>query len=154
MVRFDQRTGYLNSTDLGRTASHFYIKYDTIEVRLNKTNKQKDRQTDRQTDRQRDRQTDRQTDRQAGRQAFRQTDIIEKPSVMQINNEAVHLSVYFYCPNFHPKFCCNSSCFLLRYSMRRSKNTCRNLKCWPCCRTHRNLNKSRLVRFREKRKSI
>ena len=40
MVRFDQRTGYLNSTDLGRTASHFYIKYDTIEVR----NRQADRQ--------------------------------------------------------------------------------------------------------------
>ncbi|PFX22952.1 activating signal cointegrator 1 complex subunit 3-like [Stylophora pistillata] len=32
MIRFDPRTGYLNSTDLGRTASHFYIKYDTIEV--------------------------------------------------------------------------------------------------------------------------
>ncbi|KAL9968716.1 hypothetical protein ACROYT_G020835 [Oculina patagonica] len=32
MVRFDQRTGYLNSTDLGRTASHFYIKYATVEV--------------------------------------------------------------------------------------------------------------------------
>lgn len=33
MIRFDPRTRYLNSTDLGRTASHFYIKYDTIEVR-------------------------------------------------------------------------------------------------------------------------
>lgn len=32
MIRFDPRTRYLNSTDLGRTASHFYIKYDTIEV--------------------------------------------------------------------------------------------------------------------------
>ena len=27
--------------------------------------------------------------------------------------------------------------------MRRSKNTCLNLKCWPCCLTHKNLNKSR-----------
>ncbi|KAJ7363490.1 activating signal cointegrator 1 complex subunit [Desmophyllum pertusum] len=27
-----ERNGYLNSTDLGRTASHFYIKHDTIEV--------------------------------------------------------------------------------------------------------------------------
>lgn len=41
MIRFDQRTGYLYSTDLGRTASHFYIKYDTIEVRgYKQTNKQ------------------------------------------------------------------------------------------------------------------
>ncbi|XP_033120994.1 activating signal cointegrator 1 complex subunit 3-like isoform X2 [Anneissia japonica] len=31
MLRFDQRTGYLNSTDLGRTSSHFYIKCATIE---------------------------------------------------------------------------------------------------------------------------
>ncbi|XP_071957193.1 activating signal cointegrator 1 complex subunit 3-like [Antedon mediterranea] len=31
MIRFDERTGYLNSTDLGRTSSHFYIKYATIE---------------------------------------------------------------------------------------------------------------------------
>ena len=30
--RFDERTGYLFPTDLGRTASQFYIKYDTIEV--------------------------------------------------------------------------------------------------------------------------
>ncbi|KAL4233009.1 activating signal cointegrator 1 complex subunit [Mactra antiquata] len=32
MVRFDERTGYFASTDQGRVASHFYIKYDTIEV--------------------------------------------------------------------------------------------------------------------------
>lgn len=32
MIRFDERTGYLHATDLGRTASHFYIKYDTVEV--------------------------------------------------------------------------------------------------------------------------
>ncbi|XP_006824124.2 activating signal cointegrator 1 complex subunit 3-like [Saccoglossus kowalevskii] len=32
MVRFDERTGYLHATDLGRTASHFYIKYNTIEI--------------------------------------------------------------------------------------------------------------------------
>ena len=32
MIRFDERTGYLFPTDLGRTASQFYIKYDTIEV--------------------------------------------------------------------------------------------------------------------------
>ncbi len=32
MIRFDERTGYLHATDLGRTASQFYIKYDTIEV--------------------------------------------------------------------------------------------------------------------------
>nr|E7F8F4.2 RecName: Full=Activating signal cointegrator 1 complex subunit 3 [Danio rerio] len=31
MIRFDERTGYFASTDLGRTASHFYIKYNTIE---------------------------------------------------------------------------------------------------------------------------
>lgn len=31
MIRFDERTEYLSATDLGRTASHFYIKYDTIE---------------------------------------------------------------------------------------------------------------------------
>lgn len=33
MIRFDERTGYFASTDLGRTASHFYIKYNTMEVR-------------------------------------------------------------------------------------------------------------------------
>lgn len=32
MIRFDERTGYFASTDLGRIASHFYIKYDTVEV--------------------------------------------------------------------------------------------------------------------------
>lgn len=32
MIRFEERTGYFASTDLGRTASHFYIKYNTIEV--------------------------------------------------------------------------------------------------------------------------
>ena len=32
MIRYEERTGSLNATDLGRTASHFYIKYDTIEV--------------------------------------------------------------------------------------------------------------------------
>ena len=32
MVRFDERTGYFASTDLGRISSHFYIKYDTVEV--------------------------------------------------------------------------------------------------------------------------
>ena len=32
MIRFDERTGYLFPTDLGRTASQYYIKYDTIEI--------------------------------------------------------------------------------------------------------------------------
>lgn len=32
MIRFEERTGYFSSTDLGRTSSHFYIKYNTIEV--------------------------------------------------------------------------------------------------------------------------
>ncbi|XP_074644659.1 activating signal cointegrator 1 complex subunit 3-like [Tubulanus polymorphus] len=32
MIRFDERTGYMACTDLGRTASHFYIKYETVEV--------------------------------------------------------------------------------------------------------------------------
>lgn len=32
MIRFNQRTGDLNVTDLGRTASHYYIKYDTVEI--------------------------------------------------------------------------------------------------------------------------
>lgn len=32
MVRYNERTGDLNITDLGRTASHFYIKYDTVEI--------------------------------------------------------------------------------------------------------------------------
>ncbi|XP_013383776.1 activating signal cointegrator 1 complex subunit 3-like [Lingula anatina] len=32
MIRFEDATGYLFATDLGRTSSHFYIKYDTVEV--------------------------------------------------------------------------------------------------------------------------
>ena len=32
MIRFDERTGYFACTDQGRIASHFYIKYDTVEV--------------------------------------------------------------------------------------------------------------------------
>ncbi|XP_068602904.1 activating signal cointegrator 1 complex subunit 3 [Brachionichthys hirsutus] len=32
MIRFEERTGYFHSTDLGRTASHFYIRYNTIET--------------------------------------------------------------------------------------------------------------------------
>ncbi|XP_044008422.1 activating signal cointegrator 1 complex subunit 3, partial [Aphidius gifuensis] len=32
MIRYNSRTGDLHSTDLGRTASHFYLKYDTIEI--------------------------------------------------------------------------------------------------------------------------
>ncbi|XP_005187971.1 activating signal cointegrator 1 complex subunit 3 [Musca domestica] len=32
MIRFNQRTMDFNVTDLGRTASHFYIKYDTVEI--------------------------------------------------------------------------------------------------------------------------
>ncbi|KAH8295111.1 hypothetical protein KR018_007271 [Drosophila ironensis] len=32
MMRFNQRTMDMNITDLGRTASHFYIKYDTVEI--------------------------------------------------------------------------------------------------------------------------
>eukprot|EP01135_Chromosphaera_perkinsii_P001316 Nk52_evm43s164 gene=Nk52_evmTU43s164 len=32
MIRFDERTGYLSATDLGRTASNFYIKHETIEL--------------------------------------------------------------------------------------------------------------------------
>ncbi|CAD6221327.1 GSCOCG00005149001-RA-CDS [Cotesia congregata] len=32
MIRYNVRTGDLNSTDLGRTASHFYLKYDTVEI--------------------------------------------------------------------------------------------------------------------------
>lgn len=34
MVRFEERTGFFASTDLGRTASHFYIRYNTIEVEI------------------------------------------------------------------------------------------------------------------------
>lgn len=32
MIRYNERTGDLNITDLGRIASHFYIKYDTVET--------------------------------------------------------------------------------------------------------------------------
>lgn len=32
MMRFEERTGYMHPTDLGRTASHYYIKYATVEV--------------------------------------------------------------------------------------------------------------------------
>ncbi|XP_058808781.1 activating signal cointegrator 1 complex subunit 3 [Phymastichus coffea] len=32
MIRYNTSTGDLNATDLGRTASHFYLKYDTIEI--------------------------------------------------------------------------------------------------------------------------
>ncbi|XP_072409240.1 activating signal cointegrator 1 complex subunit 3 [Chiloscyllium punctatum] len=32
MVRFEERTGYFSVTDLGRTASHYYIQYNTIET--------------------------------------------------------------------------------------------------------------------------
>uniref|UniRef100_A0A3B3DTQ4 Activating signal cointegrator 1 complex subunit 3 n=1 Tax=Oryzias melastigma TaxID=30732 RepID=A0A3B3DTQ4_ORYME len=32
MIRFEERTGYFACTDLGRTASHFYIRYNTIET--------------------------------------------------------------------------------------------------------------------------
>lgn len=31
MVRYNTETGFLDPTDWGRTASHFYIKYDTVE---------------------------------------------------------------------------------------------------------------------------
>ena len=34
MIRFSERTGTLSATDLGRTASHYYIKYDTVEVSI------------------------------------------------------------------------------------------------------------------------
>jgi len=37
MIRFVEGTGYMYSTDLGRTASHFYIKFDTVEVSLTLT---------------------------------------------------------------------------------------------------------------------
>lgn len=38
MMRFDEATQSLNSTDLGRIASHYYIKYDTVEVSFHSTN--------------------------------------------------------------------------------------------------------------------
>ena len=34
MIRFDERTGYFACTDQGRIASHFNIKYDTVEVSI------------------------------------------------------------------------------------------------------------------------
>ena len=32
MIRFVEHTGSLHATDLGRTASHFYINYGSIQV--------------------------------------------------------------------------------------------------------------------------
>lgn len=32
MIRYDMRTGDLSATDLGRIASHYYLKYDTVEI--------------------------------------------------------------------------------------------------------------------------
>merc|ERR1719341_1360105 len=32
MIRYDESNGIMASIDLGRTASHFYIKYDTVEI--------------------------------------------------------------------------------------------------------------------------
>ncbi|CAH1724972.1 activating signal cointegrator 1 complex subunit 3 [Aphis gossypii] len=32
MLRYNERTGDLSSTDMGRTASHFYISYDSVEI--------------------------------------------------------------------------------------------------------------------------
>ena len=32
MIRYDENNGIMSSVDLGRTASHFYIKYDTVEI--------------------------------------------------------------------------------------------------------------------------
>ena len=32
MIRFAERTGTFHATDLGRTASNYYIKYSSIEV--------------------------------------------------------------------------------------------------------------------------
>ena len=32
MIRFDERTSFLYPTNLGRTASNYYIDFDTIEV--------------------------------------------------------------------------------------------------------------------------
>lgn len=34
MIRFVEHTGALHATDLGRTASHFYINYASIVVRM------------------------------------------------------------------------------------------------------------------------
>jgi len=38
MIRYDMRTGNLSITDLGRIASHYYLKYDTVEI-FNELNK-------------------------------------------------------------------------------------------------------------------
>ncbi|EZA54919.1 Activating signal cointegrator 1 complex subunit [Ooceraea biroi] len=38
MIRYDVRTGDLGVTDLGRIASHYYLKYDTVEI-FNELNK-------------------------------------------------------------------------------------------------------------------
>lgn len=38
MIRYDLRTGNLGITDLGRIASHYYLKYDTVEI-FNELNK-------------------------------------------------------------------------------------------------------------------
>lgn len=32
MIRYNMQTGDLNTTDLGRIASHYYLKYDTVEI--------------------------------------------------------------------------------------------------------------------------
>uniref|UniRef100_A0A2C9L9T2 SEC63 domain-containing protein n=1 Tax=Biomphalaria glabrata TaxID=6526 RepID=A0A2C9L9T2_BIOGL len=32
MIRFEERTQFMFATDVGRTASNFYIKYDTVEI--------------------------------------------------------------------------------------------------------------------------
>ena len=32
MIRYDENNGIMSSIDMGRTASHFYIKYDTVEI--------------------------------------------------------------------------------------------------------------------------
>ena len=32
MIRYDEGNGIMSSVDLGRTASHYYIKYDTVET--------------------------------------------------------------------------------------------------------------------------
>lgn len=37
MIRFEERTQFMFATDVGRTASNFYIKYDTVEVRAHTT---------------------------------------------------------------------------------------------------------------------
>ena len=43
MIRFDERTGYFACTDQGRIASHFYIKYDTVEVSIELTGRKLDK---------------------------------------------------------------------------------------------------------------